>query len=187
MIMSFFPLKKAIIKAKKNKKFLVIYLSPQGKKINNTRLKLLSKKKRIILICGRYQGIDQRLIDNLVDKEISIGDYILTGGELAAMVLIDGISRFIPGVIKKNEKKIHDSFTNSLLDYPHYTRPKKICKMKVPKVLLSGNHEKIKKWRLKKSIIQTFLKKPKLLKNKFNLSNKIKKKIKHIINLKKRK
>jgi len=99
MIMSFSPLKKAIKTVKKKK--LVIYLSPQGKKITYKKLKKLSKKKTIILICGRYQGIDQRIIDKYVDKEISIGDYILTGGELAAMVLIDGISRFVPGVIKK--------------------------------------------------------------------------------------
>lgn len=183
MIMSFLPLKKAIIKAKKNKKCIVIYLSPQGKKISNSRLKKLSKKKIIILICGRYQGIDQRLINKYVNKEISIGDYILTGGELAAMVFIDSISRFLPGVIKKKKSEHQDSFSHMLLDYPHYTRPKIIDNMKVPKILLSGNHKKIKLWRLKKSIQQTFLKKPKLLKKKKlkniekKLLNKFKKKL----------
>ncbi|CAL4322415.1 tRNA (guanine-N(1)-)-methyltransferase [Buchnera aphidicola (Chaetosiphella stipae setosa)] len=164
MIMSFSPLKRAIVKAKKNDNSLVIYLSPQGKKITYKKLKKLSKKKCIILICGRYQGIDQRIIDKYIDEEISIGDYILTGGELAAMVLIDGISRFVPGVIKKKISKNKDSFSQNLLDHPHYTRPKKIDGMRVPKILLSGNHKKIKKWRLKKSVQQTLLKKPELFK-----------------------
>ncbi len=177
MIMSFLPLKKAITHAKKKNEYIVIYLSPQGKKLSYKILKKLSKNKFILLICGRYQGIDQRFIDKYVHKEISIGNYILTGGELAAMVFIDSISRFIPGVIKKNISNHQDSFTNGLLDYPHYTRPEVIEKMNVPKILLSGNHKKIKLWRLKKSIKQTLIKKPKLLNKKI---------IKKIINFKKK-
>ncbi|WP_436835289.1 tRNA (guanosine(37)-N1)-methyltransferase TrmD [Buchnera aphidicola] len=174
MIMSFLPLKNSIIQAKKNDQSLIIYLSPQGKKITYKKLKKLSKKKSLILICGRYQGIDQRIIDKYIDEEISIGDYILTGGELAAMVLIDGISRFIPGVIKKKISQHEDSFAKNLLDYPHYTRPRIIDGMKVPKVLLSGNHKKIHTWRLKKSIQQTLLKKPKLFQKRINIiQNKI--------------
>ncbi|CAL4322442.1 tRNA (guanine-N(1)-)-methyltransferase [Buchnera aphidicola (Periphyllus testudinaceus)] len=174
MIMNFYPLKKAIVKAQKNNKYKIIYLSPQGKKISNSKLKKLAKKKFIILICGRYQGIDQRFIKKYVDEEISIGDYILTGGELAAMVLIDGICRFLPGVIKKKKSQHQDSFSNMLLDYPHYTRPKIVENMKVPKILLSGHHKKIKLWRLKESIKNTFFKKPNLLKKKY-LNNKEKK------------
>ncbi|CAL4322478.1 tRNA (guanine-N(1)-)-methyltransferase [Buchnera aphidicola (Chaitophorus sp. 3695)] len=174
MIMSFLPLKMAIIKYIKKKKYYIIYLSPQGKKINQNNLKNFSKIKNIILICGRYQGIDQRFIKKFVDQELSIGDYILTGGELAAMVFIDAICRFIPGVIKKKNIKHQDSFSKTLLDYPHYTRPRIIDKMKVPDILLSGNHKKIKIWRLKKSIEYTLFKKPKLFKKKkFNAKEKI--------------
>lgn len=183
MIMSFLPLKMAIIKYIKKKKYYIIYLSPQGKKINQKNLKNLSQIKNIILICGRYQGIDQRFIDKFVNQEISIGDYILTGGELPAMVFIDAICRFIPGIIKKKNDKHQDSFTENLLDYPHYTRPKIIDNMKVPNVLLSGNHKKIKIWRLKKSIEYTFFKKPKLIqKKKFNSEEK--KILKKILRLK---
>lgn len=124
-------------------------------------------KKKIILICGRYEGIDQRIIDSQVNEEWSIGNYILTGGELAAMIMIDSISRLIPGVIKKKQSLEQDSFSNNLLDYPNYTRPRIIYNMSVPKILLSGNHDKIRLWRLKQSLGNTWIKRPDLLKKNF--------------------
>ncbi|AAM67935.1 tRNA (guanosine(37)-N1)-methyltransferase TrmD [Buchnera aphidicola] len=167
MLMSAKPLYLAIKNAKNLlKSAIVIYLSPQGKRLNQKKILEIIKNKKIIFVCGRYEGIDQRIIDCQVDEEWSIGDYILTGGELAAMVAIDSISRFIPGVIKKKQSVQEDSFFNGLLDYPHYTRPKIIEKMKVPEILLSGNHDKIRLWRLKKSLEKTWTKRPDLLKNK---------------------
>jgi len=167
MIMSAKPLYLAIQHAKSLlKNAIVIYLSPQGKKLNQKKILKIIKNKRIIFICGRYEGIDQRIIDHEVDEEWSIGDYILTGGELAAMVVIDSIARFIPGVVKKKQSIEEDSFFNDLLDYPNYTRPKRINNIEVPKILLSGNHEKIRLWRFKKSLEATWKKRPDLLKNK---------------------
>lgn len=167
MLMSVKPLYSAIQHAKDlSKTAVVIYLSPQGRRLNQKKILEIVKKKKIIFVCGRYEGIDQRIIDNQVDEEWSIGDYILTGGELAAMVAIDSISRFIPGVIKKKQSVQEDSFFNDLLDYPHYTRPQVIKNMKVPEILLSGNHDKIRLWRLKKSLEKTWTKRPDLLKNK---------------------
>ncbi|AYN24677.1 tRNA (guanosine(37)-N1)-methyltransferase TrmD [Buchnera aphidicola] len=184
MLMSVKPLYSAIQHAKDLlKTAVVIYLSPQGKQFNQKKILETIKNKKIIFVCGRYEGIDQRIIDNQVDEEWSIGDYILTGGELAAMVAIDSISRFIPGVIKKTQSIQEDSFFNDLLDYPHYTRPKIINEMKVPEILLSGNHNKIRLWRLKKSLEKTWIERPDLLKNKILkkeekiILNKFKKKI----------
>lgn len=144
----------------------VIYLSPQGVKLNQSNIFQLIQKKKIIFVCGRYEGIDQRIIDSLIDEEWSIGDYILTGGELAAMVIIDSISRFIPGVIKTKKSLERESFYDNLLDYPNYTRPRKIYNMTVPEILLSGDHDKIRSWRLKKSIEITLEKRPDLLEKK---------------------
>jgi len=167
MLMSVEPLYLSIKYAKSLlKNATVIYLSPQGKKLNQNNIFKLIKKKKIIFICGRYEGIDQRIIDSLVDEEWSIGDYILTGGELAAMVIIDSIARFIPGVIHTKKSIEKESFYNNLLDCPHYTRPKKIYDMIVPDVLLSGNHNKIRLWRLKKSLEETLKKRPDLLEKK---------------------
>jgi len=141
----------------------IILLSPQGEKFNNSTAKKLSKLSRIVLICGHYEGFDER-IRNLVTDEISIGDFVLTGGELPAMILVDSISRFIPGVIKEQESHRKDSFEKDTLDYPSYTRPASFMGMNVPEVLLSGNHEKISRWRELKSIEKTLLRRPDLLK-----------------------
>jgi tRNA (guanine37-N1)-methyltransferase len=126
----------------------VIYLTPQGKKLNQKRANDLSIKKNLILICGHYKGIDQRVIDRFVTQEISIGDYVLTGGELAALVLIDTVARLIPGVLGDSESALTDSFqTEWGFDAPQYTRPAEYKGMKVPEVLLQGNHKKISEWR----------------------------------------
>lgn len=142
----------------------VIYLSPQGKTLNQKKVEDLSKQKHIILLCGHYEGIDQRVIDEIVDEEISIGDYILTGGEIPAMVLIDSVSRYIKGVLN-TESVLEESFSNGLLEYPQYTRPEIYRNKKVPDVLISGHHENIDKWRRNESIKNTYIKRPELLKN----------------------
>ncbi|VAX76657.1 tRNA (guanosine(37)-N1)-methyltransferase TrmD [Buchnera aphidicola] len=174
MIIMFLPLFKAVQAAKKslNKKSKVIYLSPQGKLLNYQQIKRFIKKKHLIFICGRYKGIDERFIKSQVDEEWSIGDYILTGGELPAMIFIDTITRSIPGVLNNKQSLHEDSFINGLLDYPNYTRPKKINNFSVPSILLSGNHKKIKQWRLKHAIKNTQLKKPKMLINYKKLNKK---------------
>ena len=141
----------------------VIYLSPQGKVLNQEKVKELSKEKHLILICGHYEGIDQRVLDEIVDEEISIGDYVLTGGELPAMVLIDSVSRYIEGVLNDDSTK-EESFSSNLLEYPQYTRPEEFRGKKVPEVLISGHHENIKKWRDEKSLEVTKQKRPDLLK-----------------------
>jgi len=141
----------------------VIYMTPQGKTFSQDIAKDLSKEKDLIIICGHYEGIDQRVIDEIVTDEISIGDYILTGGELAAMVLIDSVSRLIPGVLGKEESFIEESFSNNLLEHPQYTRPYIFRNRKVPDVLLSGHHSKIEKWRREQALKITFQKRPDLL------------------------
>ncbi len=141
----------------------VIYLSPQGKRLNQAKVQELSKEEHLILLCGHYEGIDQRVLDEIVDEEISIGDYVLTGGELPAMVLIDSVSRYVEGVLKEESTK-EESFSNGLLEYPQYTRPEVFRGKKVPEVLLSGHHENIQKWRQEKSLEITKLKRPDLLK-----------------------
>ncbi|WP_075432032.1 tRNA (guanosine(37)-N1)-methyltransferase TrmD [Buchnera aphidicola] len=168
MLMMFLPLFKALKDAKKKskKKNFVIYLTPQGKKLHQNALKNFYKKKHLIFICGRYEGIDERFIDNQVDEEWSIGDYILTGGELPAMIFIDAITRTLPGVLNSPTSLLEESFYSGLLDYSHYTRPKIINNLSVPAVLLSGNHKNIKKWRIESSLKNTFLKKPELIKKK---------------------
>ena len=144
-------------------KFSSIFLSPQGKTLNQNKVKELATEEHIILLCGHYEGIDQRVIDEIVDEEISIGDYVLTGGELPAMVLIDSVSRYVEGVLSKDSIK-EESFTNNLLEYPQYTRPEIFHGIKVPEVLLSGHHENIKKWREEQSLKNTLQKRPNLLK-----------------------
>lgn len=167
---------------KKNKPF-VIYPSPQGELFNNKLAQKLAKKNKLLFLCGHYEGIDNRIL-KWVDIEISIGDYVLTGGELPTLVIIDTLVRFIPGVVGNRESIIKDSFYNGLLDYPVYTRPKIFKGMSVPKVLLSGNHQKIQLLRLKESLKRTYLRRPDLIeKYKFNnltkkLFNEIKKEIK---------
>ncbi len=145
-----------------NKNAKVIYMSPQGNILNQKKIEDLSKQKHLIILCGHYEGIDQRVLDKIVDEEISIGDYVLTGGELPAMVLIDSVSRYIEGVI--NQESIQEeSFSNGLLEYPQYTRPEVFEGEKVPEILLSGHHENIEKWRRDKSIEITKKKRPDLL------------------------
>ena len=143
----------------------VIYLSPKGTKLNQKKVVELSKEDHIILLCGHYEGIDQRVINEIVDEEISIGDYVLTGGEIPAMVLIDSVSRHIDGVISK-ESIEEESFSNGLLEYPQYTRPEEFHNIKVPEVLISGHHENIRKWRQEKSIEITKKKRPDLFEKK---------------------
>ena len=149
------------IKDKENAK--VIYLSPKGKTLNQKRVESLSKEKHLILLCGHYEGIDQRVLDEIVDEEISIGDYVLTGGEIPAMVLIDSVSRYIDGVLKDESIK-EESFSNGLLEYPQYTRPEVFLDKKVPEILLSGHHENIRKWREEQSLKITKQNRPDLLK-----------------------
>ena len=151
-------------KSIKDDKAKVIYLSPQGKKLNQKKVERLSKEEHLILLCGHYEGIDQRVIDEIVNEEISIGDYVLTGGELPAMVLIDSVSRYIDGVLDEESIK-EESFSNNMLEYPQYTRPEIFLNQKVPEVLLSGHHENIRKWRRKESLKNTYKKRPELLKN----------------------
>ncbi|PIU29246.1 MAG: tRNA (guanosine(37)-N1)-methyltransferase TrmD [Candidatus Hydromicrobium americanum] len=150
-------------KIKKKEKQKVILLAPRGEKLNQNKLKYLSNLENIILICGRYEGVDERLIDSLIDLEISIGDYVLTGGEIPAMVIIDGVIRLLPGVVGKEESLKSESFEDNLLDYPQYTRPPVFKGMDVPKILLSGNHKDIQKWRKEKSLEITRTKRPDLI------------------------
>lgn len=147
----------------------VIYLSPQGKKLCQSKVEELAKEEHLILLCGHYEGIDQRVIDKIVDEEISIGDYVLTGGEIPAMVLIDSVSRYVDGVLTLGSTH-EESFSSGLLEYPQYTRPEEFEGMKVPEVLQSGHHENIDKWRRKKAIETTYIKRPELL-EKVQLTN----------------
>ena len=140
----------------------VIYMSPQGKKLDQKKVEDLSKENHLIILCGHYEGIDQRVIDKIVDEEISIGDYVLTGGEIPAMVLMDSVSRYVEGVLSKDSIN-EESFSNGLLEYPQYTRPEVFEGEKVPEILLSGHHENIEKWRKEKSIEITKKKRPDLL------------------------
>ncbi len=145
-------------------KFLTILLSPQGRLFNQQRAEQLSEEdRRIVLLCGHYEAIDERVIDAIVDEELSIGDYVLTGGELAALVVIDASIRLLPGVLGDEESAYRDSFGDGLLDHPHYTRPVEVRGKKVPEVLLSGNHAWIEKWRRRESLRATLLKRPDLL------------------------
>lgn len=141
----------------------VILLSPQGTQFDQEKAKELSLKTRLILICGRYEGVDQRVSDHLVDEEISIGDFVLSGGELAAAVIIDAVSRLIPGVLGRGESVLRESFMERLLDYPQYTRPAEYKGYKVPEVLLSGDHQKIKQWRKDAATALTARKRPDLM------------------------
>ncbi len=140
----------------------IVYLSPQGKRLNQDLVEELSELDSITFLCGRYEGVDERVIENDIDMEVSIGDYVISGGELAAMVLIDAISRRLPGVLG-NASSLKDSFANNLLDHPHYTRPEMVGGHKVPAVLLSGHQAKIDAWRMQQSIEKTKLKRPDLI------------------------
>lgn len=166
MVMKIEPIYNAINSIKSDGvERLTIMLSPQGKTYTQEMAEDLSRnKKRILFICGRYEGIDERVREFLADEEISIGDYILTGGELPALVIIDSIARLIPGVLGDEESLREESFTWGILDYPHYTRPPEFLGMKVPEILLSGNHKEIQRWRRKEALKRTLQKRPDLLK-----------------------
>ena len=174
MVMMAEPIIKTLKKIHKKKRGHVIYLSPQGKKLNQKKIISMSKLKNITLICGRYEGIDQRIIDKYVDEEVSIGDFVLSGGEYAAVCLIDAISRHMPGTLGNKESYLKDTFSNGLLKGDVYTKPEVFESMKVPEVLLSGDHKKIEAWRKEKALIKTFLRRPDLLKD-INLTKKQKK------------
>ena len=167
MLMKIQPLRDAIHAAKKSAgaKVVVVYLSPQGRLLNQAGIQELAAKKQIILVAGRYEGIDERIISKEIDEEWSIGDYVLSGGELAAMTLIDVVARFIPGTIGHKNSAQEDSFANGLLDYPNYTRPQFFDGQAVPSVLLSGNHAAIYTWRLQQALGRTWIRRPNLLKN----------------------
>ena len=144
----------------------VIYLSPQGQTMTQQMLTGLAKQQNVILVCGRYEGVDERVIELEVDEEWSIGDYVLSGGELAAMVVIDSVTRLLPDVLGHKESAVEDSFAEGLLDHPHYTRPEEFEGLEVPKVLLSGDHQRIKEWRRQQSLGRTKLRRKDLLLNK---------------------
>ena len=163
MVMQVKPIRDCIAKIKEQTpETKVIYLSPQGQQLNQSLVEKLASFNSLTLLCGRYEGVDERVIENDIDYEVSIGDYVISGGELAAMVLIDSVSRRIPGVLG-NEASLNDSFINNLLDYPHYTRPETINEQSVPSVLLSGNQAKIDAWRHEQSIEKTKQKRPDLI------------------------
>ncbi len=189
MVMTPQPIFDSIDKVKgENSK--VIYLSPRGRKLSQKILNDLSKEEHLILLCGHYEGIDNRVIENYIDEEISIGDYVLSGGEIPAMVLIDGVTRLLPGVLSSEESYKDDSHYQGLLEYPQYTRPSNFRGLKVPEILLSGDHEKISEWRKKESLKATLIRRPdlfseydldkkeldyiELIKSQENLTNKLK-------------
>lgn len=164
MIMTVQPIYDAYLSIVKDLEYKpkVIYLSPQGRVLSQEIVKELSREKHLVLLCGHYEGIDERIIEEIVDEEISIGDYVLTGGELPAMVLIDSVSRLIPGVLSNEESYSNESHYNGLLEYPQYTRPVEFNGRRVPDILLSGHHANITRWRRKESIKRTYLKRPDL-------------------------
>ncbi|HEU5398108.1 MAG TPA: tRNA (guanosine(37)-N1)-methyltransferase TrmD [Gammaproteobacteria bacterium] len=141
----------------------VIYLSPQGRKLDQAAVRELMKVPALVLVAGRYEGVDERLLETEVDEEWSIGDYVLSGGELPALVMIDALARLIPGALNDDESAAQDSFENGLLDCPHYTRPEVLDGMKVPEVLLSGDHAAIRRWRLQQMLGRTWQRRPDLL------------------------
>lgn len=169
MVMLPLPLEKSIVAAKARQNASVgaagkvVYLSPQGRPLDHRRVLELVAEPAVILLCGRYEGVDQRLIERCVDEEISLGDFVLSGGELPAMVLLDAMIRQLPGALNDEDSAVEDSFVDGLLDCPHYTRPVVYEGMAVPDVLLSGNHAEIRRWRLQQSLGQTRLRRPDLL------------------------
>src|SRR3990167_294592 len=165
MVMQVQPLRAAINAAKQlSPKTKTLYLSPQGKRLNQAAVQTFSQEQGLILLAGRYEGIDQRVIDHDIDEEWSIGDYVLSGGELPALVLIDAITRLLPGALGHDQSAEQDSFSNGLLDCPHYTRPELIDGQSVPDVLLSGDHQAITRFRLEQSLVKTWQMRPNLVK-----------------------
>ena len=169
MVMLPAPLEKAIAAAHTRRgesgqvKAKVIYLSPQGNALTHGRVLALAQTGGAILLCGRYEGVDQRLIERCVDEEISLGDFVLSGGEIAALALIDATVRQLPGAVNDAASVAEESFAQGLFDCPHYTRPEEYAGMRVPEVLLSGNHEKIRRWRLKQALGRTWRRRPELI------------------------
>ena len=167
MLMMVQPLRDAIQAARDaaGEGVKVIYLSPQGRKLTQAGVAELAKSQKLILVAGRYEGIDERVIQTDIDEEWSVGDYVLSGGELPAMILVDAVSRLVPGVLGDMASAEQDSFTEGLLDHPHYTRPEVMEGLTVPEVLLSGNHESVRTWRLQQALGRTWLRRPELLNN----------------------
>jgi len=164
MVMMVQPLREAIRAARAAAPACkVIYLSPQGRRLDQAAVTEMAARPGLILVAGRYEGIDQRLIDSEIDEEWSIGDYVLSGGELAAMVVMDAVIRLLPGVLGHDQSAVQDSFTAGLLDHPHYTRPEELDGIKVPEVLLGGDHAAIARWRLKQALGWTWLRRPDLI------------------------
>jgi tRNA (guanine37-N1)-methyltransferase len=164
MVMQIEPLRQAIQAARKaNPGARVVYMSPQGRLLDQDAVRHFAQQEGLILLAGRYEGVDERLIEMEVDEEWSIGDYVLSGGELPAMVLVDAVTRLLPGVLGDEDSAQQDSFMDGLLDYPHYTRPEVYEGKVVPPVLLGGNHARIAQWRRQQSLVRTFLRRPDLL------------------------
>jgi tRNA (guanine37-N1)-methyltransferase len=164
MVLRFEPLKDAIVDARNGlPEAKAIYLSPQGTRLMQNDLVIGAESRDLILVAGRYEGIDERLIESEIDAEWSIGDYILSGGELAAMVVIDAMSRTIPGALGHEDSAEQDSFSNGLLDCPHYTRPERVEGLGIPDVLNSGNHEQIRRWRMQQALGRTWKRRPELI------------------------
>ncbi len=166
MVMMIEPLRQAIEQARSMGGGRVLYLSPQGSKLDQARVRELSLEASLVLLAGRYEGVDERLIESAVDEEISIGDYVVAGGELPAMVLIEALVRYLPGVLGNEDSVEFDSFSDGLLDWPHYTRPETYETRTVPATLLSGHHEEIRCWRLKQALGRTWMRRPDLLESK---------------------
>ncbi|MBT8143327.1 MAG: tRNA (guanosine(37)-N1)-methyltransferase TrmD [Gammaproteobacteria bacterium] len=165
MVMKVAPLRKAIQAARNNVPAgsKVIALTPQGQRLDQSLAQALAAAPGMVLVCGRYEGIDERVLDSDIDLEVSIGDYVISGGELAAMTLADAVARLLPGVLGDDESAINDSFVDGLLDCPHFTRPEVIDGQAVPEVLLSGDHAAIRRWRLKQALGRTWLRRPELV------------------------
>ena len=163
MVMTPEPLYRAIASVPREDNSLVIHLSPQGETFNQDMAWNLARRDQIILVCGRYEGIDERILVTNIDRELSVGDYVLSGGELGALVVMDALSRLIPGVLGGEKSNIEDSFEDGLLEHPQYTRPRVFKGEEVPPVLLSGNHEEIRLWRRKESLRRTIERRPDLL------------------------
>ena len=166
MVMKVEPLTACIERVKEDRpRARVILTSPRGRPFSHAVAEELARHEELLIICGRYEGVDERVRELFVDDEISIGDFVLTGGEMAAMVIVDAVSRFVPGVLGSDESALSDSFSDGLLEYPQYTRPAEFRGLKVPDVLLSGNHQKIATWRRSQSLTRTVQSRPDLLEN----------------------
>lgn len=163
MLMTPQPIYDAMTSIKGYEKAHKIYLSPKGRVLNQSVVKSLTNFDHLILLCGHYEGVDQRIIDLLIDEEVSIGDYVLTGGELPAMVVVDSVARYLPNVLGNSESVVDESFSDGMLEYPQYTRPVDFMGLKVPEVLISGHHANVEKWRKEQARIETEKKRPDLL------------------------